>query len=306
MDKITLSLEVLAAILGKGREELTTALTVVNDGGEKTPKSPGDIDDYVKSSLTSRIQKAHSDGKQEGQGFATKTALTDVESFLSSEFSISEGNWKERLTALKEKFKANSGKGQLKDEEIRNSPAYIEDVKKLKEALQLEKETHQQTVANYKKKEVFNTASKKALELLNSPDNKFQIPEATKESWSKIFVQQVLSDDKQFKLDDNGNPIVLDKNGQPLRNEMLNDISFENYAIDIAKSLFPVAVSDKKETPGGNPGGQQPGQNFQSTNVPTFKTLDEYSSWYDKASMDPKVTPEVLEAAQKQLSNLEK
>jgi len=77
----------------------------------------------------------------------------------------------------------------------------------------------------------------------------------------------------QFKKSEKGEPVVLDKEGNPLRNDLMNEISFDDYVVSKASNWFDKRKDDGRSSPGAQT--QIPGAG-QNTKFPVVKSADEF------------------------------
>lgn len=301
MDTINVSLEVFANYLGLNSSELSTALIVEKDG-VKTPKPQSEIDNFLSSKLTDKVATANSKGKEEGQGWAKKETLKAVESFISENFGITEGNWEDRLKALKAK-KPETKKGEITEEDVKSSQFFKTSIQTIKDELIQEREAHLQTKKQHTTEKVYTVAERKALNLLRDEKNKFQLPTDKErlETYEQIYLDKIKNSGYTLSLDDNKNIVLLDKNGNKAEDQNYVPISFDKFALDIGKKLFPTSVTTPKATPTPPAGGTPP----EVGTVPVFKSKQEVSEYLDANITNPKVTSEMLKAAKEQLATLQ-
>ena len=64
-----------------------------------------------------------------------------------------------------------------------------------------------------------------------------------------------LKSDFTFDVDDDGEPIVLDKNGKPVKDDLQNDLKVTDILTNVGSSIFKEVPDDKKSPENNAPTG---------------------------------------------------
>jgi hypothetical protein len=166
---------------------------------------------------------------------------------------------------IQEKLKSKS-----KDDDFEKHPKYIEFKKNFESQLKAKEQEWegklQERESEWVRKETLNKVTKLAF---NSLENEYLLPENKDRASALKDVLNREIESGNYKIDESGEVVLLDKDGKPLEDKHGKFIAFKEYVDSIAGKYFDKKVAN----PRGNSGNQnQPG------NQPTgaFKTKEEF------------------------------
>lgn len=196
---------------------------------------------------------------QDGYKKAKAEVLTELETQLKEKYEIeSDANGLELVEAIVTE-KAKTGKAATPTEDdIRKSSVFQAQEKAHKAALKA-KEAEWETkfneqAAQYKKGETFNQVSKKALDILTAM-NPVQAPNATvAANIQNAFLSTFKS--YEFDIQDNGNRVVVMKDGKVVDDGHGNSLEFEKLVKDTAAGYYAF----QQNNGGGNAGNGKPNE----------------------------------------------
>lgn len=260
-------MEFLAGLTGISQGELSKALKTETE----ELKSPEEIQSF----LSDHFKKKLSSAKNEGHGRGTRESLTKLEKQLAEEWEIEhkEGmTIQEMAGAWASKSQKPGSSSKLTPESVKAHDVYVNDMKaEIAKRTALEDQFNQ-FKTGVEQKELHSFVSGQALPILEK--HKFALPEKQniKETQFNSFMSDLTSG-AQFKKNEKGEPIVLDKEGNPLRNDLMNEISYEDYVISKASNWFDKRKDDGRTSPGAQ--SQQPG-GAGAGKFPVVKSANEF------------------------------
>ena len=235
-------LEVIADVLGTPVGDLTKK---IKSGEDFLSKS--EIQKAIKVPIIDKLEAAKRDAKDEGYSRAKREVLSDIEKKLAEKYDVEKTNIDDLVAAIAAKQKEKS---KLDPNDVRNHEVYQQDIKKLKDKLELAETNLAKTEKEYKAKEVRSEASKFIENYLQ--ENKYILPEdkEAKEFQLQILVEKALSPNGGFLDIVDGKLQLFKEDGKPLMNDVGNVIKFEDHIQTLAPKLFKVAQSDGRKSPG--------------------------------------------------------
>lgn len=283
MEKVTLSLEFLASLLGKDAGSL--ADTLKNAEGQQ--KSDDDIQDFVKSEITKKIDAAKKAGKDESYGRAKRETAEDIEKKIAEKLGVEKSDIESMVDTWidtnQKKFKAT------KPEDIKNSDVYINDIKAEREKYKSLEDKFKADKANWEQEVVKDQAMRTGMDLIREAG--FILPEDSSrmKNQLKLFFSDLLSDPNITLKKDDDKIKVLDKDGNPIRNDLMDEVDFNTFITSKADTYFDKAAPGGKKSPGNKT--DKPGGDIK---IPEFKTPEEFMSALDQQS-DDKVKDKMYE-----------
>lgn len=294
METVTVSVEVLAGILGKNSLELQSALMVEKDG-VKTPNDLVTIDKYVADAGKQRLADMKASGKAEFTSMGRRMAFEDVEKHLGTigiQSNGEDGFWK---LGINQAVEAAKSKAATSEENIKSSELFKSIEKKYNE----ESQAHIATKQGFQERisrDLFNKAVRSAIVdpnlSLALPDN-----ETILETQIKGF-SAILSGDTKF-IPQGDTLIPVGKDGKQLEDENYIPMTLQTFIARNAKSYWQTKTpgNDRTPPPAGDPAGKGAPGTPPQNGFPKWKTGEEYSEFIDKAISEKKDTA-FLNAAQ--------
>lgn len=196
---------------------------------------------------------------QDGYKKAKAEVLTELETQLKEKYELeSDATGVDLVEAIvTEKAKTGKAKEPTEDD-IRKSPVYQAQEKAHKLALKA-KDTEWQTkydeqVAAYKKGETFGQVSKKALDILATMNPVQQANATVAANIQNAFLSTFKGYD--FDLQDNGNRVVVMRDGKVVDDGHGNSLDFEKLVKDTAAGYYAF----QQNNGGGNAGNGKPNE----------------------------------------------
>lgn len=233
---ITLNEELAVRLSGKKADELKTLIS--NEEGEPKDNAAELFADLVKDKFLTverdRAENAYKRGIKE-KAEAIEAALKP----LFKAHGIHADKVEEGLTELSDKLKnVKPGKSGTTDEpqeltkdDIKKLPAYQElldeDLSKVRAQVDEWKAKYSDFTSQVEREKVIATAREKALSIL---DGKNAVWGDDKARQLDFFFRAVGTDN--LSINDKGELELLDSDGQPLRDDSRNRITFENFILD--------------------------------------------------------------------------
>ena len=196
---------------------------------------------------------------QDGYKKAKAEVLTELETAIKEKYEIeSDANGVELVEAVvAEKTKGAKPK-ELTDDDVRKHPAYqaAEKAHKLalKEATTTWETKYNEREAAYKKGETFGAVSKKALEILGGMNPVLPANATVAANLQNAFLNVLKG--YEYDLQDNGNRIVVMKDGKVVDDGHGHSLDFEKLVKDNAAGYFEF----KANNGGGNAGNGKPNE----------------------------------------------
>jgi DNA-binding MarR family transcriptional regulator len=266
MDKVTISVEFLSSVLG-------------TDVGS-FPQEEAQIEGFLKGEIVKKLDAAKRTGKDEAFGRAKRETAEELEKKIAEKLGVEKSDLDKMVDAYMEKNKA-SFKADPKD--IRNSDVYIEDMKSEKQKyVELEKLKNDE-LTKIQKQSITEKLKTKAIELIT--EGGYVLPEdrVKRENQIDLFISNILNSNDFKPLEDGKKFQVLDKDGNPVRNDVHAELDFDTFFTGKANSYFDVSKTDGRKAP-----ENKTDQNGKVLTVPDFNSSEEYvQKLY--ATKDPEV-----------------
>jgi hypothetical protein len=164
----------------------------------------------------------------------------------------------------KKTFKANPN-------DIRSSDIYVEDMKAEKKRIQDLEAEYKNKLSAIERERVRDVIEQRAAQLLT--DGGYILPEdkEKRERQVKMLLREALDGDAQFKLLDGKKIQLIDKEGNVMRNDVLDELDFDTYFNKLAGSTFDVSKEPGRQTPANK---TEPGK--PPVKIPAYTTDEEY------------------------------
>lgn len=259
--------ESIASGLGTDAGEFSEALI---KEGENSQLDLEKLSGLLSKVTKDRIIKVSGESRDEGYGRAKKETMEQLESRLAEKYGVEKTRFDDMLdgiiTKQKETFKANPN-------DIRNSDVYLNDIKaeqKKAEELRKDFETKQQ---GWKREQVQLLGQSRAQRYLE--DSNFSLPEdqTKKDNLIKLFLNDVFNNPETRIEPEGGNLKILDKDGYPIRNEMKEEINFDDF-LEAKATMYFEKRNDRKPASTGN--HREGTQQTDQIAVPDFSSADEF------------------------------
>ena len=271
--------ESVASGLGAEADEFTEAL--VKEGDEITgidfEKLSGKLQNVVKS----RIDSVSRESRDEGYGRAKKETMEQIEARLAEKYGVQKSKFDDMMEEIvskqKETFKANPN-------DIRNSDIYLNDIKAEKERLKELEQSFEKEKKNWKAQQVQLLGQNKATQYLTGSN--FALPEdqSKRDNLVRLFLKDVFNDPENRIEPEGASLKVLDKDGYPVRNEMKEPITFDDYLESKANLYFEKRSDKKPSSPNNHAQGKEGGG--QMVEAPEFDNDNDYIRLVDRAIRD--------------------
>lgn len=287
MSEIKISLESLARVLGKAPGEISEALKSEND--EQKPQK--EIDHYIESNFQNKLKGAISESRDEGFGRGKRESLTEIEKWIGSEFEIAPmGDIKAQIQKLKESVE----KTEIKPEDIEKSDIFKSKldtaITAVKTKLGEENERLSGELNSLRRAQVQTKLGGHLRSLLK--ENNFVLPEdgTIAKNIFNAYMAAVWNNDVDFKIDEGKDmPVMTDKEGNPVKDDMHNVLTVNDYALAKAKEYFLQRTGDGRDVSGNQTQGGGGGGRY------VFKSAEEAMKAAN-AEKDPKTRMEILES----------
>lgn len=257
MENITLSLEAMAGLIGIQPGELSAA--VKNDKDELKPQA--DIDKYIKEMYSSKLNVVRSEARNEGHGRGKRETLTTLEKEIAQKYGVDPADTDTMIKTIIKK----SGEGkEVTPEMIKSSETYVNDLKsEIDKRLAIEQDFEQfkTGVTLKEQKSAVRGAALKALQ----DSKEFKLPK-TEKVLSRLLdaLTEEIMTDRKIDIKD-GEISLLDKNGNPIRNNLQNVMTLSDVTLSVGADYFEPMTGDGRSSPGAETqkGGQQTAHNFE-------------------------------------------
>lgn len=180
------------------------------------------------------------------QGFAAgkKDSLTELEKAAKEAFKIESDKTGleliEEIVSAEAKAKSKNAPKEITEDDVRSHSVFIEAQKRYKEELKQKDQEIETKVNEFKsaaeKEKVQNTVASKAQDILNGL--KPSLPENQKVAQNQLnwFFDAIKNGD--YKLSENGDIILLDKDGKPATDGHGNNLDFTDHVKNKASDFF--------------------------------------------------------------------
>lgn len=275
---ISINLEFLAGLIGHSPEELSEAIKKENTDELKSPK---EIESIVSAALQTKFKTTRKAGYDEGHGRGKSESLTKLEKELAQEWDVpyEDGKTVKDLAQAWHEKQSKPGSGKLTPESVKAHEIYVNDMKaEIQKRTTLQAE-FEQFKAGIERQQTTAAIQKNAMSILK--ENNFALPEDETIQANQIsgFIS-ALTKDKNFVLEGDDVKSILDANKNPVKDNLMNDVSFKDLVLQTGKGWFTVKQSDGRESPGvtTKPGGTPPA-NFT---IPVVKSSEAYFQEFGK------------------------
>jgi len=255
--KVEISMELAGKLAGKNPDELKAAL-YEGDGDELKPR--GDADDVFHSLVLDKFKSAERDRVKGEVGRAIRERMEELESHVKpvfEQYGIRFDRLEDGLKKLSEEIPGTPPTGEeakeLTPEAIKKLPTFQSI---LDEELSAQKQQYEQHVQEWRSKyegltreQVLSKARERALSVL---DGKNAVWGEDKAKQLQYFFRAVGTD--HIKLDDEGNIMLTDADGNPARDDARNRVSFDNWVLNNWKE---VGYTFHEAPPGSGSAGAQ-------------------------------------------------
>ncbi len=228
----------------------------------------------ITEALQTKLKAAKKEGWDESASKVKREIYSEVEKKISAKFDVQGENLDEMLDAISEK----APKAEIKPEDIKNTDVFKNAVKKLQDELDKEKKVNADKIKTLKSLEIDRALSNTLLKVSESKSW-----DTSNKTHIDIFIKGIKSD-YQFDIDDDGNAIVLDKNGKPVRDELQNDLKPEDVITNIGSSFFKESIDPRKSPENKPPKGSNKVEPFKD-DVDYFNRVDAESDPEKLAAM---------------------
>lgn len=199
-----------------------------------------DVEKELTEALDKKTEAARKKGWDESASKVKKEVYKEVEEKISEKLGVTNGKIEDMLDEyIEKKPKADIKLEDIKDTDVfKNSVAKA--VKKVQDELDTVKKEYSEKSQVWKSAKV-NSTLETALKKL-----------AEEKKWDLSNTAMVdillkgLKSDYTFDVDDDGEPIVLDKNGKPVKDDLQNDLKVTDILTNVGSSIFKEVIDDKK------------------------------------------------------------
>lgn len=299
METVSVSLGVLAGIIGKNGSELQSAL-MTEKGGEKVPVEQDLIDKFVADALRERLKDVRADGIKESRSAGRKSAFDEIEKHLKEHYGCSDlSNWEDGLSKVVDSAKS---KAQTSEDAVKSSEAY----KRVLSELQQREADLAKVKEDFRNKIVQDGFQREIETVLADPTLGLALPaDATIRANQLASFRAFLSAKAKLHPTDDGNLVPVDANGKQLEDSNFLPVTLRSLITSNAKQFWPASTAPSERT--APPAGQdhRSGDTGGSGGLkfPAFKSAEEFSDFLDKAVMegkDAKYMEEALAAYESQ------
>lgn len=268
MDRIELSLEFLARVLGTSAGAISEAITT-QEGETRKPKDG--YEHTLETKFQDKFKAIKSAGHDEGHGRASREVLTKLEKEIKEKYGVDvDGDIKAIVDHV-----VSKGASGITPETIKNHPVFVELVQKQADKYKkLENDfgAYKAAVLSEKQTGLIKTG---VLSILENKENKYQVPEndGIRENILKAAINAITSKAKwQIKDGDKPELLPLDEQGNPVRDENHNPLGFQAIAVNVLDSFFEKGQTQQRNYPGNKTTGNG---NGTTTSYPVFKSKAE-------------------------------
>lgn len=259
-------LEGIASALGTDAGSLQELVDPESDDFSK-------LTEHLKASVQEKIKEAKVAGKQEAYGRAKREVLEQTEKELAEKYGVDQSPVNELVEKIIQE-KAEKVKADPKD--IRNSDVYIQDIQAERQKVKEIEEKFEAERQKFERDQTLSVARAKTHEIFANSDFALPEDEAIKANQLKLFFQSI-ENDPTIQIKQEGEKLLVhDKDGNPLRDSMMNELDYEGLVKQRAKSVFQVKKDPGRQSPGEKPKPGKGGGDADDIKVPEFKTKNEF------------------------------
>jgi len=256
--QITFNLEDLARLTTKSAEELKKSLLIESDEGEPTLKeeAPSIVAKAIQEKMKTISSDQYSRGKRE--------TMEDVEDWAKNKGAKGDGQGFELLDGLVENLKGAPPKAE--DESLtfdaleKNEIAkqwFEQRTEKLRTDLDSTKNEYLTYKEQVKKQQVQQAARQRAMDILNARKWNAGDDEQQQAVRRKLMYKNL--DDANLDVTEDGDIVLLDDKGTPVKDDHYNTIKFEDFVVQNNPFGFhkvdPTNDSPSPKEQKGNPAG---------------------------------------------------
>lgn len=228
----------------------------------------------ITESLQTKLKAAKKEGWDESAAKVKGEIYSEIEKKVATKLGVEPS----KLDDMIDDFLAKAPKTEVKPEDIKNTDVFKNAVKKLTDELDAEKKNSESKVKALKSLEIDRIISNKINVI--SEEKKW---DTTNKVHLDFFIKGLKSE-YQFDVDDNGNAIVLDKNGKPVRDELQNDLKIDDIITNIGSSFFKESVDPRRSPENKPPKGGNKVEPFKD-DIDYFNRVDAESDPEKLAAM---------------------
>lgn len=269
MDKITINLEFLAGVLGTTVGSLVDSLKI--DDSNFKPET--EVQAFLAEQFRNKLEAAKIAGKNESYGRAKKEEFEKAESEVATILGVEKTTLKEMLESYAE---ANKKPNKANPNDVRNSEAYLEDMKVERQKYSELKTEFENFKSNNEKSQTEKTVRERGMELITEGGFILPTDTAKRNKQLEIFFKDLLGEGIKFAEDPETKKIkVLDSEGNPVRNEMLNEVDFDSFIKGKANSTWDVDATGGRDTT-GNKSKPPHTKKEDEVQIPPYSTTEEF------------------------------
>jgi hypothetical protein len=278
--KIEISVEFLAEVLGTSAGSLKE--TLEKEGAKQ--------EEIIKESVAKKLAQAKDEGersgKKEGYGRGEREVSERYEAKLAEKLGTKVGRLDDIIAEYQQIVKSSIDKDD-DPVKIRNSKVYLEDMKAEKLKVQEVETEYKTKLSTLERKEVESIVREKAIEIIGKKNYVLPQSEVARNNQINTLVKEIMNDN-QFKVLDGKKVQILDKEGNAVRDELLNEMEFDTFFTGKADTYFDVSDQDGRRAPENR---QQDPNPKPKVTVAAFKSEDEYAN-----ALYSTTDPDTLEA----------
>lgn len=269
---LTISVDVLSDILNTDSGEIAAALKESEESDNLKPKE--EIEAYIKTSIQSKIKSAISDAHEQGKGRGTKEALSKFEKDLAEKYGVKPNG---KLTELIDQVIASQrGKADIDENTIRSHEVYLNDLKKIKELYDTTVNEFETYKSDISKRELKGDLLGKIESY--ATDNKYQLPSDPVKRRNNLdaFVNTLFNSGVNI-ISNEGNIMLTDKDGKPLKDDMMNVVNFDKWLASKIDMYYDKLEGDGRDSPGKRQGAS--GTGGSAFKFPVFTNMEQASEY---------------------------
>lgn len=234
-----------------------------------------DVEKEMTDAFTTKLKAAEKKGWDESASKVKAQVYDEVEKLVSEKLGVD----KAKVSEMIDDFKSKQPSKEISQDDIKNSDIFKNAVKKLSDKIEAIERDNVIKVKQFKDLEIDRVLQKKLDDIGTVKgwdfSNKMQLD----------FFIKGLKGDYTFDIDEKGKEIVL-KDGQPVRDELQNDLSLGDIISNNGEKFFSI-TKDHRQAPENKPSS--------SHKIEPFKDANDY---YDRVSAE--TDPDKLAAMKQQ------
>ena len=199
-----------------------------------------DAEKELAEALEKKTEAARKKGWDDSASKVKKEVLKEVEEKVAEKLGISAG----RLDDMLDEYVDKKPKAEIKFEDIKDTDVFknsvAKAVKKVQEELETVKKEYSEKSQIWKSTKIDGSLQSHLKKLAD--EKKWDLSNQTMVD----ILLKGLKSDYLFDLDDDGEPIALDKNGKPVKDDLQNDLKVTDILTNIGSSIFREVADDKK------------------------------------------------------------